>query len=157
MEALDVDIFASESLGISEILVAAFLSPKTGKKLLADACRLSVEVFRYGPLHTLLQGNATSPFVSNCKATSLVLHQLQADRIESRITAWAHFETGYDQEARAIYDQAQGICTQCVRQRQSLRFVQKSLKKLLSDFCGVIVKNTQEVLRSCSFRVGKKS
>jgi hypothetical protein len=38
-----------------------------------------------------------------------------------------------------------------------LRFVQKSLKKLLSDFCGVIVKNTQEVLRSCSFRVGKKS
>lgn len=157
MEALDVDIFASESLGISEILVAAFLSPKTGKNCLPMLAVFLLKCSDMDPCTHCCKANATSPFVSNCKATSLVLHQLQADRIESRITAWAHFETGYDQEARAIYDQAQGICTQCVRQRQSLRFVQKSLKKLLSDFCGVIVKNTQEVLRSCSFRVGKKS
>lgn len=132
-------------------------APKQGKNCLPMLAVFLLKCSDMDPCTHCCKANATSPFVSNCKATSLVLHQLQADRIESRITAWAHFETGCDQEARAIYDQVQGICTQCVRQRQSLRFVQKSLKKLLSDLCGVIVKNTQEVLRSCSFRVGKKS
>jgi hypothetical protein len=79
MEALDVDIFASESLGISEILVAAFLSPKTGKKLLADACRLSVEVFRYGPLHTLLQGQCNLAFCFQLQG-----HKLSTSSASSR-------------------------------------------------------------------------